>query len=672
MCGAGAAAAGPSTGGQTPPARPASPYEGPDSARQVLDYLTRAARAITDRARHEVRGRAEWEPLRKARRNELREMLGLMPWPARGDLNARTTRRIEGPNYIVEAVAFESLPKVYVTANLYLPRRRSGPLPTVVYCCGHAYSERGAKVKYQRHGITFARNGYAALVLDPIQLSETFALHYGIYYREMYDWYARGYTPAGAEAWNAMRAVDYLEMRPEVDAARIGMTGRSGGAAVTLFTAALEFRVRVAAPVMGVSTCAAFVREDAQRRHCDCMFPINVPRQDPIHLGALVAPRPLLMAHGIRDLGFPAEGYREFARAIGGLYGDYGVPDAFRNIEVDTDHADSDYLREQALLWFDRHLGGYAPRKVEMGYRETAEQELSVFHGSPPADALNFRLHETFVPRAAPAERATAADWERRRVELLDALRKKTFANLGTPEPTQQVSTRQGAFFTELLGRRTDGVDVRMLLRRPSGKCAGAPGLLYVASPGEDPEAVRQLLHPVHLRNTSVRLAVYPRGAGEVPWVKSVWKTVLRNALLAGLSVDGMRLGDVLAALDILRRQDGVDGGRITIWGRGEAGILGLYAAILDLSVRQVVLTDPPTTHAQGPIFLNVLRYTDIPEAAGLLAPRRLAFYARMPEAFERTAHVYGLAGARDRLFVTMNVEAVVEGHYGHDFPAEV
>ena len=64
----------------------------------------------------------------------------------------------------------------------------------------------------------------------------------------MFEW-SRGYTPVGVEVWNAMRAVDYLETRPEVDGRRIGMTGISGGGSVTWFTAAADERIAAAGPV---------------------------------------------------------------------------------------------------------------------------------------------------------------------------------------------------------------------------------------------------------------------------------------------------------------------------------------------------------------------------------------------------------------------------------------
>jgi len=140
----------------------------------------------------------------------------------------------------------------------------------------------------------------------------------------------------------------------------------------------------------------------------------------------------------------------------------------------------------------------------------------------------------------------------------------------------------------------------------------------------------------------------------------------MRNAMLVGLTVDSMRLADVFVALEVLRRQPGVDAQRIMTLGQGASGVLGLYAAILDPGVHQVMLVNPPTTHADAPIFLNILRRTDLPEAAALLAPRRLSFFARVPGAFDYTRHIYSLYGKPENLSRSMDIAGVVEGRYDH------
>jgi len=609
---------------------------------QVTAHLVREARRITDLAAAEVASRDAWEKVRAARRREMRDMLGLDPWPARTPLNVRIRGRIDKPDYTIEKLVFESLPKVYVSGSLYIPKKRSGPLPAVVYVCGHALSPHGAKAMYQRHGITFARNGYVCLILDPIQIAETFALHHGVLNQEMYDWYARGYTPAGVEVWNAIRAADYLETRPEADRNRLGITGRSGGAAMSWFAGAVDERFKVVAPVMGISTYAANVAANTQRRHCDCMFAINTHLHDMMHQGALIAPRPLYMMHGRKDLLFPVEGYEEFERRVGGLYAAYGQRDRFKNLEVDTGHADSDLLRGEAVQWFDRFLKDIPPRPPALDYTDEPGTELAVFAGNPPADAQNFRVHETFNVRRRPAD-------------LVGTLRRNVFGAFPASAPPLDIrATRRIAApaWQDLEFHSEPGMPIRAAWRPGAG-----PALLYVASDGEDTGAIQDTLRQVLANKSIPVLVVYPRGVGEIPWDKSFWKDTLRNAMHVGRTVDSMRLWDVLRGFEALLVQAGGKPERVTVFGKGVSGALGLYAAILDPRIDQVMLADPPVSHRQGPIFLNVLRYTDLPEAAALLGSRPLVFYGHAPPEYGKTR-------------VAMSIEPVVRGRFDHNFTA--
>ncbi|MGH9672921.1 MAG: alpha/beta hydrolase [Bryobacteraceae bacterium] len=637
------------------------------SQRQVTAYLERAAAAVTAQAASEISSRETWEKARLARLAEMRDMLGLDPPRERTPLNVRVTGTLDKGDYTIEKVAFESLPKIYVTANLYVPKRRSGRLPAIVYVCGHAISPHGDKTQYQRHGISFAKNGYVALVLDSIQIAETFALHHGVGWQEMYDWYARGYTPAGVEVWNAMRAIDYLESRPEVDPERIGMTGRSGGAAMSWFTATVDPRVKAVAPVMGISTYAANVRDNTQRLHCDCMFVVNNYRHDMLHQGALIAPRPLLMMHGRKDALFPVAGYEEFERRVGGLYAGYGTE--FGNVVVDSGHQDSDYLREQAIRFFDRHLLKVTDRRLDMDYSNAPAESLAVFSGSPPADAANFRVHETFLPTPELPPAITPLAWTQRRSQTMTRLRERTFAAFpAQPPPLAPRVTGKADGFEDLDFTSEEGITVRALIRRPQAPSPKRAAVLYVASDGDDPRAVTALMSTLNRRNTAVRMAVYPRGVGEIGWEKSFWIATLRNAMHTGRTIDSMRLWDVLRALELLRAQPDVDPARITVLGKGAAAGLALYAALLDDRILQAVLMDPPLSHRQGPIFLNVLRYLDLPEAAAMIAPRRVIFYAHVPPAYEAARRIYAALGVPDRMVLSMNIDAVVEGRYDHNF----
>ncbi|MCP5116984.1 MAG: hypothetical protein GY953_39680, partial [bacterium] len=398
-----------------------------ESKQQIEQYIVRAARSQTARAAKELSGKAAWEPLRAQRRKQMLDMLGLDPLPPRTPLNVRVTGKLDRGGYTVEKIAFESKPKLYATANLYVPKG-DGPWPAVVYVCGHDRSMHGNKTVHQHYPITLAKHGYVCLILDSIQIAETFALHHGVSSLEMYDWYARGYTPSGLEVWNIIRALDYLETRPEVDRERMGISGRSGGAARSWFAAAVDDRLKVVMPVMGIGTFGADLADRQWwRRHCDCMFLINVYRHDMLHQGALIAPRPLRMAHGSEDLLFPVKGYQEFERIVGKLYASYETADHFENIVVPSAHTDSDFIREQTVRWFDKWLKGIGEREVDLSYEEVEHNRLTVFGGKPPEDAQNYQVHETWTASPPMRDYRTLGEWKQRRAELLATLRDRVF-----------------------------------------------------------------------------------------------------------------------------------------------------------------------------------------------------------------------------------------------------
>lgn len=633
-----------------------------------MAYLSEEAHKITARAISETASREAWEPVRERRRAELKEMLGLAYERSKTPLNVQLRGTIERPGYTVEKVAFESLPKVYVTANLYLPADPAGPVPAVIYVCGHAFSPYGAKTSYQRHGHTLARYGYAAMVIDPIQIAETAGLHHGVYNQEMYEWYTRAYSPAGLEVWNVIRALDYLETRPEVDSQRFAITGRSGGAAMSWFSAAVEPRIKAVVPIMGIGTYAVSVPGDTQRMHCDCMYPVNFRMHDLIHLGALIAPRPLFTAHGRLDPLFPVAGYTQFESAMNDLYSSYGVPDQFRNVVVESGHEDSDFLRAEAVHWLDKWLLQREPREIDTAFQEVEPADLAVFGEEAPADARNFRAHEFFIPAPQPVTFPSEAAWAKRRSELLKALQEDVLHTiLKDPPVTSAVpgSLDPPDGYEAVSFDYASHIPVEALLRIPDNP--EGPALLHVAAPGEDPTDVSRLLRNLRRFGRNPVLAVYPPGTGPDVWPKSSWKSLLRNAMQTGSTPDTIRIGSVLGGLQVLRERAGEDL-PIAISGIGPAAGWALYAAALDESITQAILIRAPSSHLDGPILLGAMRHADLPDVAALIAPRRLTFYGQMPAAFGRTRQIYEGLGVGDRLSVSMSIGAALNQQFGHSF----
>ena len=144
----------------------------------------------------------------------------------------------------------------------------------------------------------------------------------------MWWWNNRGYTPAGVEAWNCIRALDYLQSRKEVDPERIGVTGRSGGGAYSWWIAAIDERIKAAVPVAGITDLENHVVDGCVEGHCDCMFMVNTYRWDYPLVAALVAPRPLLIGNTDARRDLPA-GRRRCGRTskVRKIYELYGAGD---------------------------------------------------------------------------------------------------------------------------------------------------------------------------------------------------------------------------------------------------------------------------------------------------------------------------------------------------------
>src|SRR4051794_9003953 len=262
-------------------ARPAAQAAPPTADDAVIrDYLRVETDKLAARCLSDLKSKEDWTSHREEYRSQLLDMLGLDPMPEKTDLNPVVTGTIDHPEFTVEKVYFQSRPGLYVTGNLYVPKHLDKPAPAVLYLCGHGEVKKGGvsmgnKTYYQHHGIWFARNGYVCLVIDSVELGEIPGVHHGLYKENMWWWLDRGYTPAGAEAWNCVRAIDYLQTRKEVNPKKIGVTGRSGGGAYSWWIAAIDDRIAAAAPVAGITDLEDHVVNGCVEGHCDCMYITN-------------------------------------------------------------------------------------------------------------------------------------------------------------------------------------------------------------------------------------------------------------------------------------------------------------------------------------------------------------------------------------------------------------
>ena len=636
---------------------------------RAIEHLKKTAAEMSSRCLADIHTLDEWKEKRPSLKRGLLYMLGLDPLPERTPLKAEIKGTLERAEYRIEKLVYQSLPGLYVTGNFYLPKKPAPPLPTVLYVCGHSPHPLGAKVSYQDRAIWFAEHGYACLVLDTLEFGEVAGIHHGTHDLNLWNWLSMGYSPIGVEVWNAMRALDYLESRPEVDKTRIGMTGISGGGAVTWFTAAADDRIAAAAPVCSTYTFGSQAAHWVAAGQCDCIYVHNTFLEDFPVVGALIAPRPLLICSGRKDIDFPPDGYHEVFTRAKRIYDLHGGSDRIREVDDDVGHSDIPLFLKEARQWMQRWLRNDAtPVEIEpspKAQRETPEDLACL--AKPPADAVNARIHDTFIPLARTKTWTKLEDWNGRREELAKELKEKVFRwfpRERIPFATQVGRDKGGwanryADYKDVVFDSEPGVPVRARVLTPRKLTPETPLLLYVKRPGDSihPLDLDELL-PVLGRYTVVIL--YPRLA-EHPLTPLEHAEIERSAAWIGRTIASMQVWDTLRAVEWIVAEEKIPMSSLAFYGKGETGILGLYAAILDPRIREVVLKDPPESHRQGPALLNVLRVTDIAEAAAACAPRKVTVLGRTPTAFEFTKGIYALHGRPGALAAAASLPDALE-----------
>jgi fermentation-respiration switch protein FrsA (DUF1100 family) len=136
-----------------------------------------------------------------------------------------------------------------------------------------------------------------------------------------------GQSMAGWRVWDAIRAIDYLETRPEVDARRVATLGASGGGTTALFTAALDERVKAAVVSAYFNT---FRDSIVQISHCpDNYVPGLLQDMELYDVAGLVAPRALFVESGRNDRIFPIAGSERAAAKARHIYETFGTPGRF-------------------------------------------------------------------------------------------------------------------------------------------------------------------------------------------------------------------------------------------------------------------------------------------------------------------------------------------------------
>ncbi len=587
-----------------------------------------------------VRSPAQLEALQKDLAQKFLTAIGGLPNPTEPP-KARKVGTIEGDDYRIEKMVFESFPDYFVSALLYRPKKINAAVPGIISPCGHSTVGK-AEGTYQTLHINLAKRGFVVLTYDPVGQGERSQFWDAVRQRSRYNLscgehavlgnplYLLGSNLARYRIWDGMRAIDYLTSLAEVDAHKIGCVGNSGGGTLTAYIAALDLRVRVAAICCYITTLP---RRMGNRIEED---PSADPEQDPFgfvgegidHAGllALRVPRPTLIGSAVRDF-FPIEGARESFAEAKKLYETAGAGDRIDMAEANERHGLTLPLRQAVYRWFARWLHD---RKGESATEEIAvkprtAKELSVC----PEGQVNLSFHSRpLLPLALEAFRK---EKKPPRVALKKLLRLD-------PET---------AHF-HLSEVNTGGEENRTLLLCVNG---------VEASNWQTEEA---FLRELARRQLAVSI-LDPRGVGRLrpdlrvkgheygDPLSGVEENLAYNAFLVGQSLLGMRVADVLAAVAKVKRKTNPPD--VVLCARRDAALVACLAAAVEPAIRQVAVEEMlpsflPLFAVRGQainaasILPGLLRdFGDIADVLAAIAPRKV-LVAGTREKWERMPSV--------------------------------
>jgi len=604
----------------------ADPAAGADGSRADVhqQLLERAAQQQAERQRRfaAVANPADLARLQQELRTSFLELLDGLPARA-GAPPVRTFGKIDGDDYTIEQLTFESFPGYFVPALLYRPKKADGKRPGVISPCGHSTTGKAANT-YQILQINLAKRGYVVLSYDPVgqgersqfwdaeQKRSRFNLTCGEHAVLGNPLYLLGTSLARYRIHDGLCAIDYLTALPEVDAERIGCVGNSGGGTLTAYIAALDPRVRAAVPSCYITTLPRRMGNRIERD------PDADPEQDIFgfvsagidHAGllALRVPRPTLVNAAQLDF-FPIEGTRESAAEVKRLYKAAGVPERFALAEAPEKHGLSLPLRQAAYAFLDRWL---------LERKDEDRTEVAV------------------TPRPAPALLVTPEG------QVNVALKSRPLLPLALEQFRKQPKRAQVAL-KNLLTLDPRAAAYHIAYRAGDLK---ADGTLVVCINGNENAPWAEdapLLAALHKAGYAT-VVIDPRGVGSLrPKLEVKGKTytdplagveenIAYNAFLTGQSLLGMRVSDVLAALAELTAQ--AKPRRIVLCGQRDAALVALFAAAVAPTVTHLALEDAalsylPLFAAAGTainaasILPRLLRdHGDLPAVLASLAPR--------------------------------------------------
>lgn len=586
-----------------------------DQLKWHIYHRSERAFAAGDAVRDQIRTPEDLKSYQQRLRTFFLDALGGLP-SSDTPLEAQTVGEVKGDGFRIEKIIFQSRPRHYVTANLYLPDSLSAPSAAVLFVCGH-WSQGKQAPEYQQVCQTLALTGLIVLAQDPIGQGERFSYYEPSLGRVTVGECCPDHDQAGAQCvplgdvlaryflHDSMRALDYLISRPEVDPQRIGITGNSGGGTQSSLMMIADTRLAAAAPATFVMNRQTYMYTSGAQDAEQIWHGFTAAGYDHEDILLGMAPKPVRVLAVTYDF-FPIEGTRRTVERCQRIWNACGGENNLDLVEDVSGHSYTPKLQRAAADFFAQRLLGREAQIDESRIRIYEPSELwctrsGQVRGEMEGAAFVF---EANLERAkALEERRRAIPVTERRERARSWLRERVFAHRAPCRQNLRLYyTGMADDLTAELGlwwSQTDLLNHGCLLRHHERADETLPVTIALWDGGTNSlqshgEWIRRTC-----RNGRAVLVLDVSGTGVLQphSLHSAYHPEEFYGVIHKLSDDLTWLDDSLCALrvyDVLRTQEvigewrGVRADDLHLYADGRSGIYGRLAAALEPKIRRV------------------------------------------------------------------------------------
>ena len=594
------------------------------------------------------------------------------------DLAPRKLDELDRDGYKLEKLVIQTFPGVWMTAHAYVPKKE-GKLPAVLCVHGH-WKEAKQSPQVQARCIGLAKHGFFVLAVDAFGAGERgVGEALGEYHGEMTagTLFPIGKPLSGIQVYENMRAVDYLQSRPEVDPDKLGITGASGGGNQTMYAGAWDTRFKAVVPVCSVGTYNAYLGAAC------CMCEV-VPGAASFccegEILGLCAPRGLMIFNATKDANqFSVKEARKSLAVAQTFFDLNDAPAALQQTVFDWQHDYSQTMRERMYGWMTLKLKGEGDGSPlpdpEMKLEDP--ETIRCYPGdSRPDDWVT-------LPQFAAAEGRQlvkgidapddAVAWASQQVHLRTALlRSSVFRSNPRPSdgPTNSVTlvTADAPTQSVVSIESEPGVTLECQLTTAMQSAKSPAHVVVIANlDAENSEQVKRMTESASQQGWAV-LVPKLRATGEhAPAGDKIGHAPDHNSGQWGVWVDRPLLGQWAHDLQrVVAATRSATPGEVAVVGVGTAGPVVLCAAAVDTRITRVATVNSLSSYISdvpyrgqrfGVLAPGILRDVgDIEHIASLVAPRPLTIAggvtgsgvalddAGLTSAYDFTQQVYGLA----------------------------